>query len=133
MANHLGLDLNLVELLAGVNTNDTANHFGYDDHVTKVRLHEIRFLVGFSLLLGFSQLLNQTHGLSLKTAVKPAASASMDDIPELFGREVEEPVGRESLEPSTIYGVPSIRALCISRNNQVEQGALTYWSSSIPR
>ena len=97
-------DLDLVELLAGVNTNDTANHFGDNDHVTKVCLDEIWFLVGFGLLLGLSQLLNQAHWFSLKAAVEPAASASVHDIPELFGGKVEEPVGRASLEPGSVYG-----------------------------
>jgi hypothetical protein len=104
VANHLGFDLDLVELLAGVNTNDTANHFGDNDHVTKVCLDEIWFLVGFGLLLGLSQLLNQAHWFSLKTAVEPAASASVHDIPELFGGKVEEPVARAPLEPGSVYG-----------------------------
>jgi len=107
VANHLGFDLDLVELLAGVNTNDTANHFGDNDHVTKVCLDEIWFLVGFGLLLGLSQLLNQAHWFSLKTAVEPAASASVHDIPELFGGKVEELI---KLDP-TVGKLPELSLL----------------------
>lgn len=33
-ANHLGLDLDLVELLAAVDADDGTDHFGDDNHVT---------------------------------------------------------------------------------------------------
>lgn len=92
VANHLGLDLNLVELLSGVNTDDAADHLGDNDHVTQVGLDEVGLLVGLGLLLGLAELLDQAHGLALKTTVEPAAGAGVHDIAELFGGEVEEPV-----------------------------------------
>lgn len=92
MADHFGLDFNLVELLAGVDADDAADHLGHDDHVAQVRLDEVGLLVGLGLLLGLAQLLDQTHGLALETAVEPAAGASVDDIAELLGGEVQEPV-----------------------------------------
>ena len=96
VANHLGLDLNLVELLTGVDTNDGADHLGDNDHVTEVSLDEVGLLVRLGLLLGLAELLDQAHGLALQTAVKPPAGTSVHDIAELFGGEVEELVEVDS-------------------------------------
>lgn len=85
VANHLRLDLNLVELLAGVDTDDGADHLGDNDHVTEVGLDEVGLLVGPGLLLGLAELLDQTHGLALQTAVEAAAGTSVNDITELLG------------------------------------------------
>jgi hypothetical protein len=84
VANHLGLDFDLVEVLAGVDTNDAANHLGDDDHVTEMGLDLVGLLVGLGLLLGLAELLDQTHGLALKTAVEPSAGTGMDEVTELF-------------------------------------------------
>lgn len=92
MANHLRLDLNLVELLAGVDTDDGADHLGDNDHVTEVGLDEVGLLVGLGLLLGLAELLDETHGLALQTAVEASAGTGVDDITELLGGEVEEPI-----------------------------------------
>jgi hypothetical protein len=84
VANHLGLDFDLVKVLAGVDTNDAANHLGDDDHVTEMGLDLVGLLVGLGLLLGLAELLDQTHGLALKTAVEPSAGTGMDEVTELF-------------------------------------------------
>lgn len=96
MADHLGLDLDLVELLAGVDTNDGADHLGDDDHVTEVSLDEVGLLVGLGLLLRLAELLDQTHGLALEATVEASAGTGVDDIAELLAGEVEEP-GRRVL------------------------------------
>ena len=90
MSHHLRLNLNLVELLSRVNTNDATNHLGDNNHVSQMSLDEVGLLVGLSLLLGLAQLLDQTHGLALKTTVEPTAGASVDNITELVGGEVEQ-------------------------------------------
>lgn len=95
VANHLGLDLNLVELLTGVDTDDGTNHLGDNDHVTEVGLDEVGLLVGLGLLLGLAELLDETHGLALQTAVETSAGTSVNDITELLGRKVEESVEYE--------------------------------------
>lgn len=105
MANHLRLDLDLVELLAGVDTDDRADHLGDDNHVTEVGLDEVGLLVGLSLLLSLAELLDQAHGLALKTAVDSSAGTRVDDITELVRGEVEEPVVESVLSASH----PSIR------------------------
>lgn len=84
MANHLRLDLDLVELLSRVDTDDGADHLGHDNHVTQVCLDEVRLLVGLGLLLGLAELLDQTHGLALQTAVEATAGARVNDITELL-------------------------------------------------
>lgn len=91
MANHFGLNFDLVELLARVDTDDAADHFGDNDHVTEVGLDEVGLFVGASLLLRLTQLLDETHGLALQTAVEPAAGTGVHDITELFRGEVKEP------------------------------------------
>lgn len=92
VTNHLGLDLNLVELLTGVDTDNGADHLGDDDHVTEVSLDEIGLLVGLGLLLGLAELLDETHGLALQAAVETSAGTGVNDITELLGGKVEEPV-----------------------------------------
>lgn len=92
MADHLRLDLNLVELLAGVDTDDAADHLGDDDHVTEMGLDEIGLLVGASLLLGLAELLDEAHRLALQAPVEPTTGTSVNDIAELLGGEIEEPI-----------------------------------------
>jgi len=96
VTNHLGLDLNLVELLAGVNANDGADHLGDDNHVTEVGLDELGLLVGLGLLLGLAELLDQAHGAALETTVDAPAGTGVDDIAELLGVEVKESVKVDS-------------------------------------
>lgn len=95
MANHFGLNFDLVEGLSGVDTDDGADHLGDNDHVTEVGLDEVGLLVGASLLLGLAQLLDETHGLALQTAVEPSAGTGVNDITELFRGKVEEPIIKE--------------------------------------
>ena len=90
MPYHLRLDLDLVELFAAVDPNHATNHLGHNDHVPQMSLNKVRFLVGLRFLLGFAQLLDQTHGSALEAAVEPAACAGVNDIAELFGGKVEK-------------------------------------------
>lgn len=96
MANHFRLDLDLVELLAGVDANDASNHLGDDNHVSEVGLDEVGLLVGLGLLLGLSELLDEAHGAALQAAVDPSAGTGVDDISELVRGEVEEVVKVDS-------------------------------------
>ena len=50
VADHLRLDLNLVEGLAIVHANDAANHLGHDNHVAEVRPHGVGLVSSSSLL-----------------------------------------------------------------------------------
>lgn len=91
MANHLGLDLDLVELLAAVYTDNAADHLGDDNHVAEVGLDERGLLVGESGGLCGAELLDEAHGLALETAVHAAADARVHDIAQLLRGKVEEP------------------------------------------
>jgi hypothetical protein len=107
VANHFGLDLHLVELLARVDADDAADHLGDDNHVAEMGLDGVGLLIGLGLLLGLAELLDQAHGAALEAAVDPAAGAGVDDIAELVGGEVEEAVRREKtvsayLDPTQI-------------------------------
>jgi hypothetical protein len=57
-----------------------------------VRLDEVGLLIGFCGLFGFTELLDQAHRLALEAAVEAAAGAGVDDVAELFGGEVKEPI-----------------------------------------
>ena len=92
MSHHLRLNFDLVELLARVDTNDTANHLRDHNHISQMSLDQIRLLIGLCLLLGLAQLLDQTHRLALETAVEPTAGTGMNDIAELFGGEIKESI-----------------------------------------
>jgi len=91
VTDHLRLDLDRVELLAGVDANDRTNHLRDHNHVAKVCLDGVGLFVRLGLLLRLAQLLDQTHGLALQAAVESAAGAGVDDIAELLTGEVEEP------------------------------------------
>lgn len=144
MANHLRLDLNLVELLAGVDTNDASNHLGDDNHVSEVGLDEVGLLVGLGLLLGLSELLDEAHGAALQTAVDPSAGTGVDDISELVRGEVEEAVSGRWSAP--LFSLNGGEESCPSRFQVVEKEMVadlvrhctgwnkaTYLSRSIPR
>ena len=66
--------------LAVVDADDGADHLGDDDHVTEVGLHDGRLFVGERLLLRLAELLDETHGLALETALEPPAGTGMDDL-----------------------------------------------------
>lgn len=100
VSNHLRLNLNLVELLARVDTNYATNHLRDNNHVTEVSLDEVGLLVGFGLLLRLAELLDQTHGLALQSTVEPAAGACVYNIAELVGGQVEESVWCEEYRVS---------------------------------
>lgn len=83
VASHFGLDFNLVEGLAVVDTDDGADHLGDDDHVTEVGLDGRRLLVGLGLLLGLAELLDETHRLPLETALELPAGTRVHEVDEL--------------------------------------------------
>lgn len=94
VANHFRLDFDLVKFLARVDTNNATNHLGDDNHISEMCLDKVRLLIWLCLLLSLAQLLDQTHGLALKTSVEPTTGTSVDDIAELIRREIEESVSR---------------------------------------
>lgn len=100
VTSHLRLDLNLVEGLTVVDTNDGADHLGNNDHVPEVGLDDLGLLVSRGVLLGGPELLDEAHGLALQTTLEPTAGTAVDEIDKLLGREVQE-----LLEVDTTVGV----------------------------
>jgi hypothetical protein len=90
LADHLGLDLNDVEDLAVVDSDDGANHLGEDGEVTKVGLDDIGLLVELGLLLGLPQLLDEGQvGLGETTGESPS-DTGREELDDLVGVELEE-------------------------------------------
>lgn len=89
VSDHLGSDLNLVENLSIVNSDDGSDHLWDDDHVSQVRLDRGRLLVGRGILLRLTQFLDKSHGLSLETSLELSSSTSVDNVHQLLRREVE--------------------------------------------
>tara|TARA_R110002003_G_scaffold126_10_gene11524 strand:- start:31300 stop:31515 length:216 start_codon:yes stop_codon:yes gene_type:complete len=67
-------------------------------------LDEVGLLVGPSLLLGLAELLDETHGLALETAVESSTGTSMDEVTELLRAKIEEPIV-ESVFALPIHGI----------------------------
>jgi hypothetical protein len=59
------MNLSKLTNLSGVDTDNAANHFWDDDHVSQVCSDWVWLLVWLGLLLGLSELLDQTHRLAL--------------------------------------------------------------------
>ena len=121
MTNHLRLDLDLVELLAGVDANDATDHLGNDDHVSEVSLDNLGLLVGLSLLLGLAKLLDKTHGAALQATVDATSLPSWVDFREVLRRHVQKPV---EVKVSSVWACS---------DGSIVRVAATYWSRSIPR
>jgi hypothetical protein len=57
MTDHLGFNLDLVKSFPIVNTHHCANHFRYDDHVSKVSLDHLRLVFPSGCKFGFAKAL----------------------------------------------------------------------------
>ena len=92
VTDHLGLDLDLVELGAVVDTDDRADHLGDDDHLAQVRLDGLGLLTDHTLALGLPELLQQGPGGALleeSTLDRPAGLGS-EQLDELVLGKVQE-------------------------------------------
>jgi hypothetical protein len=88
VTSHLRLDFNLVEDLTVVDTNDGTNHLRDDDHVTEMGLDSFGLLASRGGLLGGTKLLDETHGLALKTTLESSASTAVNHLHELLYKRV---------------------------------------------
>ena len=86
MANHFRLDFDLVEGFSVVDSNDGPDHLGHNNHVAEMGLDQGWLLVGSSCLFGFTQFLDETHWLALKTALETTTGTSMDQLDKLQAR-----------------------------------------------
>lgn len=65
---------------AVVDTDDAANHFRDDDHVTEVCLDDCGLFIRGSFFLSFAQFLDQAHRAALEAATKPTAGACVNEL-----------------------------------------------------
>lgn len=87
---HLRLDFNGGEGLAVVDTSDGTDHFRDDDHVSQVGLDGGGLLVRSGILLGLSQLLEETQVLSLESSLEPSSCSGVDELDELLVGEIKK-------------------------------------------
>jgi hypothetical protein len=80
MSHHLRFNLNLVELLPGVDTDDRPNHLRHHNHISQVCLDQVGLLICFRFLLGLAQLLDKSHRLTFETSVESTTSSGVDYI-----------------------------------------------------
>lgn len=63
-----------------VDTTDGSNHLGDNDHVSQVSLDHGGLLVRTGVLLGESELLDETHGLSLQSSLEPSSGSGVNEL-----------------------------------------------------
>lgn len=73
----------LAEILAIVNANDGAGHLGHNDHVPQMSLHNLGLLIWWSLLLGLTEFLDQSHWLALQAAGETPAGTAVHQLNQL--------------------------------------------------
>jgi len=126
VADHLGLDLDLVEGLAVVDADDAADHLGDNDHVSQVSLDASGLLKCRRLLLGLAQALHEGHRLALEAAREASARAAVEDLHQLLVGHIQQLVEVDPAERvlaerplllllSRIYGV-NVRHFCEINN-----------------
>lgn len=80
----INLNLDLVEDLAVVDSDNSSNHFRDDDHITKMSLDASGLLVSLALKLSLTKALDESEGLALKATVEAATSTAVNEVDELF-------------------------------------------------
>lgn len=90
VANHLWLDLDGVEHLTVVNTNQGADHLWNNNHVSQMGLDDSWLLVGWSGQLGGSQLGNETHWLGAQASGESSSDSGTAQLGELLGVKLQK-------------------------------------------
>jgi len=92
VSNHLRADFDAVEDFAIVDSDNGADQLRHNNHVAEVGSAFGRLLVGGSILLGGTELADETHGLASETTRQTPAGAGMEESTEIIGAELEEAV-----------------------------------------
>ena len=90
VTDHVGLDLDGVPVLSGVDLADGADHLGHDDAVSEMGLDGLGLLTVWGLLHGLGQLLDQTVVTRVDSASESAALARAKHSDDLLGGKFEE-------------------------------------------
>lgn len=99
VTNHLWLDLNGVENLTVVDTDNGADHLWDNNHVSQVGLDHSWLLVGWGGQLGGSQLGDQTHWLGTQTSGVSSSDSGTAKLDEVLGLHLQQ-----LLEVNTLKG-----------------------------
>lgn len=103
-ADHLSLDLNGAENLTVVDTNDGTNHLWNNDHVSEVGLDNSWLLVGWSVELGLSELLDEVHWLGTETSGESSSDSGVAELGELLSWHLKELLELNTLEGELLEG-----------------------------
>ena len=80
VANHVGLDLDWVPVLATVHVHNGIAHFWHNDAVSQVGLHGLWLLAGWNILLGLSQFFDKSIILSLDSVSESSLLSGVEQI-----------------------------------------------------
>merc|ERR1719453_1532543 len=85
VGNHVSLNLDLVEHLAVVHTDDRANHLRQDDHVAEVSLDALGLLAssGVAVLLSGTKALEESVVLPLEAVLEATTGTGVHEVHEL--------------------------------------------------
>lgn len=104
VANHLWLDLDGVENLTVVDTNQRTNHLWNDNHVSQVGLDNSWLLVLWSSQLSSSQLGNQTHWLGAQASGESSSDSGTAKLGEFVGLQLQQLCKVNTLEGEGLEG-----------------------------
>lgn len=77
VANHLRLDLNLIEGLSIMDAHNCPDHLWHNDHVSKVRLDHLRLLLPSRRKLGFTEALQQGNGTAFESSLQASSCTAV--------------------------------------------------------
>jgi len=90
VSNHLGLDFDLVEGLAVVDSHNASNHLWHNDHVPEVSLDHGGFFQSWGFLLGLAQTFHQSHWFTLESTSKPPPYSAVKQLHQLLIVHVQQ-------------------------------------------
>jgi hypothetical protein len=108
------LDLDLVEGLSVVDSDDGSGHLWDDDHVPEVRLDDVGLLIWGALLLLLPQLLDEGHGLPLQSPAELPPDPAREQLHELLIVHVQQlvqvdPAVRNLAEGTLLLDLDSLK------------------------
>jgi len=83
-SDHVELDFDVSVFLTGVDTNNRSDHFGKDNSVSEVSLDGGGLLTRSEVLLGLSELLNESLIFMLKTSAESSLDSGSEEFNEIF-------------------------------------------------
>jgi hypothetical protein len=116
MVDHLGFDLDLIEDLSVVDTDDGSDHLGDDDNITEMGLDTgglLTDLAGHSLL-GLAETLEEVLLSALDATVEVAALAATKELDQILRLHVKELIEVDTTEGVLLEGALLLVSTSIS-------------------